>query len=308
MRPPIKIRAAAIALVVVAVGITSWLGLAHYRIFKAGVALSERRNALERELLEIEAELADASRKPAAKPAEAPVTLKTAPVAAPAATVRPYGVDAALRDDPAVQVLYLKSEPWKIRGQYEELFLRLKLSPEQIAAFTRNLLRRREQQMDLNAVADGRDPLDRKAVATLREQAENEYLDAQRAVLGDAGLKELQTYDRMAQPREIVANLAGVLATMDLPLSPQQGSELAALMGNTVDLSRSRSRIDLSYADWPAIDLAAAAILSAPQLEVFRTTLPAFGGRSRFHAEFSAAILSAYEREVPENARRPASK
>jgi hypothetical protein len=199
-----------------------------------------------------------------------------------------------------LQALYLKAEHSKIRGQYGELFIRLNLSPEQMEAFASNVLRRRERQMDLNAIAQEQNPSDRSAIASLRKQSGDEYLQAQRTLLGEIGFKELQTYERMAQPRETVASLAGLLATMDLPLSPQQGAQLAAFMANSVDLQRTNGRIDLSYADWSAIDRGAESILTGSQLAVFRTLSPAGGGRPRWSFEFDAALRSAQEREVPD--------
>jgi hypothetical protein len=302
MRPLTRVRVTLVLILAVGAAVAIWLRFSRQRTAESLASLAEQRMMLESELRQAQFALAAAKQKrePRHEQAAPPTDVRTPPPVPPPIIDRRAD---ALRKDPALQGLYLKAEHSKIRGQYGELFIRLNLSPEQMEAFASNVLRRREQVMDLNAIAQKQDPSDRSAIASLRKQSGDEYLQAQRALLGEIGFKELQTYERMAQPRETVASLAGLLATMDLPLSQQQGAQLAAFMANSVDLQVSKGRIELSYADWSAIDRGAESILTGSQLAVFRTLSPAGGSRPRWVFEFNAALRSAQEREVAEHIR-----
>ncbi len=224
MKPVARIRTTFVLVLVVVGTTTLWWMFTRQRTADSLASVAKQRVVLEAEFKQARIALAAAKEKRIAQPASMGPATPTAAVKTP--TAPPPIIDRradALRKDSALQLLHLKAEHAKIRGQYGELFARLNLSPEQREAFTRNLLRRREQVMDLNAIAQWRNP-DRGAIATMRQQSEEEYAQAQRIILGETGFSEFQTYERMAQPRETVASLAGMMAVQNSPLSPEQGA------------------------------------------------------------------------------------
>lgn len=308
MKPVTKIRTVFALVFVTASLIALWWWFAQMRAADSLAAAAKQRAVLEEEFKQARIALATANQKRVALPAS--ITAATSPADVKTRKGLPPIVDRradVLRKDPALQLLYLKAEHGKIRRQYGGLFTRLNLSPEQQEAFTRNLVRRREQGMDLNAIAQSQNP-DRLAIGTMRKQSDDEYAQAQRTVIGESGFSELQTYERMAQPRETVASLAGMMATQNNPLSPEQGARLTALLASSVDLERTKGRIDLNYADWSAIDRGAELILNSSQLALFRTLSPMDGALPRWLFAYNAVIQSAVARETTEPVRKPPTK
>ena len=81
--------------------------------------------------------------------------------------------------------------------------------------------------MDLAAVlrTKGADAND-NSVARLQAKAGADYEASQRALLGEAGFRQLQNYERTSTTRDMVSAIAGVAAVERAPFTPQQADAL----------------------------------------------------------------------------------
>lgn len=139
---------------------------------------------------------------------------------------------ADAEDPDVVRRLNNEERSWVAR-RYRELFAALGLSPANIDAATQLLASKRLAGMDV-AVASlqqGRDPA--QNLEGFRQQviAEHEKIEVElRALLGDAGYAEYQTYDQNTRATLMMSNLEATLSTTSEPLSPAQSARLKELL------------------------------------------------------------------------------
>jgi hypothetical protein len=170
------------------------------------------------------------------------------------------------REDPNVQNRALASIRVNLATRYAFLFRALGLSAPQTEKFLDLALQRQAQIGDIFAVARAKgmavnDPV----VGKLVGQMQLEYEAAQRELLGEAGYRQLQDYERTAQMRNLVSSMAGVATVAGSPFTPQQAEQLVQVLANANSRYRSGGEAFVQNVDWAAVEAPARTILSEAQ-------------------------------------------
>ena len=136
---------------------------------------------------------------------------------------------------PEVQALMNVAQKARIDAQYAALFRSLNLSPDQ-ADKVKNLLADRQTTMQdvMNAARDqGINPrTDPQGFQQLVASAQNDVNNGLKAVLGDAGFNQLQTYDQTMPQRNVVNQLQQRLSVTDTPLTSAQADQLVQVLAS----------------------------------------------------------------------------
>ena len=216
-----------------------------------------------------------------------------------------------LLKEPEMQNLQLASSRMELANTYAPLFRRLNLTPEQITRFQDNALERMAHNTDSGTAmrAQGLSQ-DDPVLEKLREQAEAEYLQSQRTLLGETGYRQFQEYERTADARDVVRGLAGAAAVAGLPFGAQQAEQLTQVLANASSSYRSGQSAELDEIDWAIVDAQVQTILSESQLKLFQTTEPhgPYGMGSRFLLRMNRLIDEARKADMAAGAATPAAK
>jgi hypothetical protein len=173
---------------------------------------------------------------------------------------------AQREEDPKVQNLSFASMRVSLAAKYAYLFRTLGLSSEQSEKFLDITLKRVEQGVDLGAAVRAQglsvdDPMVDKLGLQMRQECET----AQRELLGEAGFRQLQDFERTADMRELVRSMAGAATVAGTPFTPQQAEQLIQVLANANDKYRSGGKASVQNTDWGAVEAPARAILSETQ-------------------------------------------
>jgi hypothetical protein len=281
MRPRILLIAAVAALIAFAIG---FLQRNASRRIEATAAQSEvERTQLETEIRQakqridtakldrrrLESELTALQQKAAAMPAVR--AAQQSSVRTPTNTLRD-----ALLNDPQLQNLQLAAVEAKLTATYRPLFEQLQLSDARQAQFLTNLRKRGEQEMDLSAIIEtqqvsANDP----AITRMRQQMTDEFRAAQTAVLGEAGYRRLEDYERSIAAREFVNEVAGASAILGRGITAAQADLLAeAMAGASAGYREGRMATrNIGDIDWDQVLANAAGTLSKEQFGVFKNAV-----------------------------------
>jgi hypothetical protein len=274
----------------------------------ASVAKQGTRLAAELDLVEERIVIAERDRD-AGRAALAAFRAETAagPVAAPpeAGTGAMVNPQDALRDNPKLQALMLRSVRASLVQRYGPLIQALGLVPAQIEKFAELTMKRREQMLDLESVAQTRGREDASALTALRNQVESDHAAAQKELLGESGYRQLREFERMAQPRDVVAQLAGAASLNGIALTPTQTDQLCQVIAGASSRYQRGENASVSEVDWTMVDLRAAEILSPEQLTLFKTAEPIGGGLSRWMSQFNRAMDAARKSSQSQPAAKP---
>lgn len=299
-----------VAALTIAVAIGGWWNWrAHAARTKAAAAVSEERAraaVLRREAERAERRAAEAQVKAesARATAQSISVRKTQPAALPKTEAGTLSWAEAARkwaqehDRPEAQVRWFEQRRANSRRRYAGLFRQLGLSAEQREQFVRNLSQREERDSDLSAAAQAVGvELNAEEISSARGEIYSEYAVAQKALLGEAGYRALQEYDRTAGLREVVANLAGLAAVNGVALSPAQAEQLVSELAEAVPAYRNGGRASLLEAEPDAVQAALARVLTAEQQAVLATQeAPGVAG-GLFHARWNAELTRATSAE-----------
>ena len=96
-------------------------------------------------------------------------------------------------------------------------------------------------------------------------QRRQECEAAQRELLGEAGFRQLQDFERTADMRELVRSAAGAATVAGTPFTPQQAAQLIQVLANANDKYRTGGKASVQNTDWDAVEASARAILSEAQ-------------------------------------------
>lgn len=140
--------------------------------------------------------------------------------------------DLALRNDPALRSDYLTSERIDLAARYGPLLSRLGLSPEQEARFNELMVTHARELMQIRLAALPGATAEPDADIPSRDAADERLRAAQAELLGDAGYRQLQQYERLLPVRYEVDTLVGSLALTDTPLGPGQAEQLVQIIAN----------------------------------------------------------------------------
>jgi hypothetical protein len=257
---------------------------ARQRAMAAELRRAEQRTvAAEKELVDLHARLA-------AQPVERPVAAESP---APVRRAAPPSMDELIASDGPLHALAEKAERTQINERYRQLFQALRLTPAESEAFTDNAIKRWERTMDLNNLRRSGSAADRAAIRTLIGTAEEEYRAAQKDLLGEAGFGEFERFERTAEPRSLVSQVAGAAALRGFALSPDQAGQLVRNLVSASERFQSGKNAGLSEGlDWTKIDAEAATILSPAQLALWKTA------DARWWGEFEFAFDAARKKAV----------
>jgi hypothetical protein len=173
---------------------------------------------------------------------------------------------AQREEDPKVQNLSFASMRVSLASKYAYLFRELGLSSAQSEKFLDITLKRVEQGVDLGAAVRAQGmSVDDPVVDKLGLQMRQECEAAQRELLGEAGFRQLQDYERTADMRELVRSTAGAATVADGPFTPQQAEQLIQVLANASSTYRSGGKASVQNTDWDAVEAPARAILSGGQ-------------------------------------------
>ena len=173
---------------------------------------------------------------------------------------------AQIKEDPKVQNLALASTRVSLAAKYALLFRSLDLSSAQSEKFLDITLKRLEQNEDLVAVVRAKgmsvdDPVVDKLGLEMRQECEA----AQRELLGEAGFRQLQDYERTADMRELVRSMAGAATVAGTPFTPQPAEQLIQALAHANSAYRNGGKASVQNTDWNAVEAPARAILSEAQ-------------------------------------------
>ncbi len=291
------------AVVAIAVVIAGWWNWrAHEsRTVASAAAADERAHgaALRREAEHDERRAMDARAK--AEVAQAAMAAQMATKAKPAEpprreTATTSWADAARKwarehDRPEAQVRWFEQRRAENRQRYAGLFRQLELSHVQRERFIRNLSDLEERQGDLHGAAQalGFD-LNAKEIVKARGELYSDLAAAQKTVLGEAGYRALQEYDRTASVREAVGRLAGLAAVNGVAFSPAQAEQLVSALAEAVPAYRTGGRAALTDAEPTAMQAALARVLTVEQQAVLTTQEAPGSAGGLFHARWNAEM------------------
>lgn len=202
-----------------------------------------------------------------------------------------------LRHEPDTQLLWLAYQRSRAGAKYGSLVRSLRLSPEQIATFQENLIRREEQNMDLRAIVESQKESTSRVSAELFEtmkKVEPDYQAAQRNLLGEKGHQQLLDHERTIGVRDMVNGWAGgAVAVARTPFTAQQGEQLVQILANASSSYRNGGVALATNIDWDVADAQARAILSDSQFNLFKTMEPPLPNGARFQSQFYRLVREA---------------
>lgn len=312
MRPqalPRWLRSGLALAALVAVGILAWRELARRaetrvararvarEIAAAGASAARERTRLEmlegeRGALPARANAATAVASPQVPPAKSPDT--------PPRTLNPLEQIEQQHRDPVMAALRLEAERAKINTRFAPLFRKLGLSAAQIAQFQDNLARCDAQVADIQGAANAQGLKDDDdAVAQLIGRVFEAYETAQRAVIGEEGLRAASEFNQTLVVRDSVSGVVGMATLQGVPFAPGQAERLVELLLRTGGRDENGRWRGFDAIDWAVADAEAATFLTADQIRILRTTTPQVpGGDSRFFTAFRTAIERAREADL----------
>jgi len=264
---------------------------------RAIVAIESERTSLAASLLTLHARVESAEK--AQRPVADAATRRTAESAAAGKKTdapRIRTMSEIIADSPALELLELERQRAATNQEYDRLFRRLKLTPEQVAAFRELRVRLAETWMDLKAAARTQGIEAEKTTADLQAKATAEHETALVALLGPEGFRQFQEFSSAIPVHNVVVRgLAGAAALEGVPLSPGQSESLLAATMAASRAADSRGEVDLRALDWDALDTEAQRILTPAQFDLFKNVEPPSGFQGHLKHKLDAAIQHAVD-------------
>lgn len=295
------------------VAIAAWMGWANAQRRHVAnselAALAVRHAAAEAALRRAEARVAAArdgrttseGTVEVAARAGLPVQVSRAASRRPAAREDFSRLIEATRNHPAVEVADHAAHRAQLAWTYAALFRQLGLTEAQAERFTDTLMLRIAQHRDLLMAARSLRISDYDSAVLKLDAAGNEtYLAAQRELLGEAGVREMQNYDDTIYARSIAVGVAGMTAVANTPMTMAQVRQLTEIIVRATGPAPPGpfpARIDI---DWGRVDAEARAVLTERQAEMFRTMeAPGIGrGGARFSVRMNHVIMETNRADI----------
>lgn len=182
---------------------------------------------------------------------------------------------------PEVQAALTLQRKFEVGERYAALFRNLNLSPDQAEKLKTLLAERRSTMQDTMMVAreQGINPrTNREAFSKLVDDAQKQFEASVRSTIGDAGLAQLQHYERTMPERTLVNRLQQRLTSSDSPLTFYQAEQLVDVLyrNDVADDRPARSNLGMMSGGRVSAGITgetinqAQGVLSASQLEVLR--------------------------------------
>ncbi len=285
-------------LIAAPLAVLAWRDRQTTRDAKAAVVrLETERATIRAARTTLEQRLAAAEQKRAtlqAQQTQAAGARKPASAAAPSIST----VADRLGADPKLQALYFAGLRNQIAVNFGPFFRRAALSPDQVAKMQEVLLKKSEQDMDLQMTARTQGvAMDAPEIRALKEKFEAETQAAEREALGDAAYAQFKDYERSAAVRDVVQGLVGMAVLEGAPLTAPQAEQVGQLLANASPSYRQGGRVKYDEIDWSAAEDALKSVLSDAQLDLFHNLEPLGGGASRFGSTLSTVFAQAVKAE-----------
>ena len=140
---------------------------------------------------------------------------------------------AALRNlmaKPEVQALLSVQQKAAIDARYAALFKSLNLSPDQRAKVESLMADRMSTMQDTLAAAREQGLNDPQSIRKLMADAQNDFNNSLKSVLGDSGFAQYQNYEQTMPQRNLVNQLQQRLSYTDTPLTTAQADQLVQIL------------------------------------------------------------------------------
>ncbi len=131
---------------------------------------------------------------------------------------------------PEVQALMSVQQKAAIDARYASLFKSMNLSPEQADKVKALLSDRQTTMQDVMMAAREQGIRDPAEIRKLMADAQGEINSSLKAVLGDGGFNQLQTYEQTIPQRNLVNQLQQRLSYTDTPLTQAQADQLVQVL------------------------------------------------------------------------------
>ena len=151
---------------------------------------------------------------------------------------------AALRNlmtKPEVQALISVQQKAAIDARYAALFKNLNLSPDQRAKVESLMADRMSTMQDTLAAAREQGLNDPQSIRKLMADAQNDFNNSLKSVLGDSGFAQYQNYEQTMPQRNLVNQLQQRLSYTDTPLTPAQADQLVQILATNVPPPRTNA-------------------------------------------------------------------
>jgi len=279
----ILVVGAAFAVLIGLIGIEA---RATHRARSAFAALAQRRTALNLGIERIAREIAADGREQARLRSQLEHPSVHAVAASHAET--PVSAAALFAANPKLFTLYLRYYRAMVGQDFNALYRRLGLSPQQTDEFEKLATDHQDATFTLEAIAlsEGLKDSD-PAIATLQQQENDALHSGLIALLGESGYAQFQQAARLEPVWPLVNDLATRVALTATPLSESQRAELAQIIANASPKYRNGGTADADRAklDWDEAIPQAQAILSESQLSVLKMDA-AFAQVARLEDQF----------------------
>lgn len=200
---------------------------------------------------------------PAAKPA-------AASAAAFPPRIRPPSLMDFARENPQLWNDFVQSKRAELGRLYLPLLLRLDLTPGQRERFKDILAAEIARGADIGAAADAQNlAFNDPAIAALREQSERQRQRELGELLGPAGLRAYEDFERALPVRGYVDGLATQLAAT-MPLTAAQADQLERALADANEAYRQGKRADPKELNWPEADQWIRGILHPDQFAIWQ--------------------------------------
>ena len=188
-------------------------------------------------------------------------------------------VIALSRNDPAAVNVDLDAHRPMLAWRFSDFFRRQGIDGETRERLLENAYRGMADERDLwSAAAALGLRVDDPAVHALERRMDEDYLAAQRALLGGERVEALNAYEEQAFLRNIATALAGTAVLADAPMSAAQIRQLGDLIVRQVNGPIARRGAAKLQIDWRSLDAAARTLLSERQHALFISTEAPGGG------------------------------
>jgi hypothetical protein len=254
---------AAAAFLLLGLGV-AWYGLQQSRAAQGRLATLElRREALEAGLKQTEAKIAADKHEQGLLQAKARPAAAANPAAAAAAAGEPPL--ALLTSHPKLMAAFLAYFRASLGQRFGAFYQTSGMTPEQIAKFEDLMTKHQEDQMDLQATAQAQHlPATDPSIAALRKEQNEQFRSDQTALLGAAGLQQLQQYNR-SQGAVAIAQGAASAALDSDPYTNTQVARLVQIVAAASPSFQQGGSIDPRSVDWDTALAQARTVLSPTQ-------------------------------------------
>jgi hypothetical protein len=194
-----------------------------------------------------------------------------APSAGPRGRAGPAQMRELASSDPKVREAYLNSYRANLPMRYAVLFQKLNLSPSQIEKFEDAQVAHEDGALDLLATAKDQGlSRDDPAIKAMAAQQATELQTAEKQILGDDGMAQLQQDDRVQPVQGAAFGVSALLALGPNALSGAQLTQLNQAIAESSSAYQAGGAATAQTIDWEKTIAQAQTFLTPAQLEAVK--------------------------------------